>query len=88
MGIINKLYVVHAVPSKNVQFPIDEEARKNSLSQCNFGLPRKPPPGLPQASPDCQRPLALLANSVLRRLGQVGYVTTTLITTSAFVNWI
>ena len=44
MGIINKLYDVHAVPSKNVQFPIDEEAQKNSPSQCNFGLHRKPPP--------------------------------------------
>ena len=48
MNIINKLYDVHAVPSKNVQFSIDEEARKNSLSQCNFGLRRKPPPGLPR----------------------------------------
>ena len=48
MGIINKLYDVHAVPSNNVQFPIDEEAWKNSPSQCNFGLRQKPPPGLPR----------------------------------------
>ena len=48
MGIINKLYDVHAVPSKNVQYPINEEARKKILSQCNFGLHRKPPPGLPR----------------------------------------
>ena len=27
MGIINKLYDFHVVPSKNVQFAIDEEAR-------------------------------------------------------------
>ena len=47
MGIINKLYDVHVVPSKNVQFSIDEEARNNSLSKCNFGLCRKPPPRPP-----------------------------------------
>ena len=47
MGIINKLYDVHAVPSKNVHFPIDEEAQKNSPSECNFGLRRKPPPRPP-----------------------------------------
>ena len=60
MGIINKLYDVHAVPSKNVRFPIDEEAREYSLSQCNFGLCGS----FPQASPDCQRPLALSTNLV------------------------
>ena len=46
MGIINKLYDFHAIPSKNVQFAIDEEARKFFLSQCNFGLRQKPPPSL------------------------------------------
>ena len=47
MGIINKLYDVHVVPSKNVQFSINEEAQKYSPSQCNFGLRRKPPPRPP-----------------------------------------
>ena len=48
MGIINKLYDFHAIPSKNVQFAIDEEARKFFLSQCNFGLRQEPPPSLPR----------------------------------------
>ena len=48
MGIINKLYDVHVVPLKIVQYPIDEEARKNSHLQCNFGFGRKPPPNLPR----------------------------------------
>ena len=48
MGIINKLYDFHVIPSKNVQFAINEEARKIFLSQCNFGLHWKPPPSLPR----------------------------------------
>ena len=46
MDIINKLYDVHAVPYKNVQFPIDEGAQKKSPTQCNIGSGQKPPLGL------------------------------------------
>ena len=58
MGIINKLYDVHAVPYKNVQFSIDEGAKKKSPTQCNIGSGQKPPPGLPPLPMS----LALLAN--------------------------
>ena len=60
MGIINKLYDFHAVPSKSVQFAIDEEAWKNFFHDAILVYAGS----LPQASPDCQRPLALLANSM------------------------
>ena len=48
MGIINKLYDVHAVPSKNVQFPLMRKLRKILFDNAILVYARKPPPGLPR----------------------------------------
>ena len=62
MGIINKLYDFMLYPKKMSNFPLMRRLEKFLFHNAILVYAGS----LPQASPDYQRPLALLANSMLK----------------------